>query len=46
MEMVKLIEPNGTEGIIVSMNYAINYCKSHIGWNWRLLSMEEIDALV
>lgn len=46
MEMVRLINPEGGDEIITSMNYAIHYCLSHEGWSWRVLSMEEIDSLV
>ncbi len=34
--MAQLIEPDGTVGIIVSIDYAIAYCNDHPGWSWRL----------
>lgn len=46
MEQVRLIEPDGTENIIVSMDYAINYCRQYSGWSWRYLSPDEINSLV
>lgn len=33
--MVKLIEPDGTVSLIVTMDYAIKYCASHPGWTWQ-----------
>lgn len=33
--MARLIEPDGTPNIIVTVEYAINYCKSHAGWTWE-----------
>lgn len=41
MEYVKLIEPDGTENIKVTIEYAIEYCKSHIGWTYRYLTFGE-----
>ena len=33
--MAQLIEPDGTEGITVSIQYAIDFCAKHPGWSWR-----------
>jgi hypothetical protein len=33
--MAQLIEPDGTEGIIVTIQYAIEFCGSNAGWSWR-----------
>jgi len=41
MEFVKLIEPDGTENVIVEINSAIEYCNTHVGWSWRYLTPEE-----
>lgn len=32
--MVCLYEPDGTQGECVSVAYAIEWCKTHIGWTW------------
>jgi hypothetical protein len=32
--MAKLIEPDGTVGLVVSVEYAIRYCREHPGWTW------------
>ena len=31
----QLIEPDGTENVVVSVDYAIEYCKNHPGWSWK-----------
>ena len=31
---VQLIEPDGTIGVIVSLDEAIAYCDEHPGWTW------------
>ena len=33
---VTLIEPDGTENMIVTQEYAIDYCAQNSGWSWRL----------
>lgn len=33
--MAQLIEPDGTEGIIVTIQYAIEFCGTNAGWSWR-----------
>lgn len=33
--MARLIEPDGTRNIIVTVAYAIEYCKTHPGWSWE-----------
>ena len=33
--MAILIEPDGTENICVTVQYAIDWCKTHPGWTWR-----------
>lgn len=33
--MAILIEPDGTENIRVTIDYAILYCREHPGWTWR-----------
>ena len=33
--MAQLIEPDGTLGIITTVNDAIAYCSSHSGWSWK-----------
>jgi hypothetical protein len=33
--MARLIEPDGTYGIIVTVEYAISYCSDHRGWTWE-----------
>lgn len=30
----QLIEPDGTIGLIMSIESAIEYCKTHSGWTW------------
>lgn len=37
--MAQLVEPDGTRNMIVSVQTAIDYCKSHPGWTW--CDMEE-----
>lgn len=32
---VQLIEPDGTIGLKVTHEYAVEYCKNHPGWSWR-----------
>ena len=32
--MAVLIEPDGTQNIIVTIEYAIEFCASHPGWTW------------
>ena len=31
----QLIEPDGTIGLIVPIDYAVDWCSSHPGWTWR-----------
>ena len=31
----RLIEPDGTIGIITSVSDAVAYCKTHPGWSWQ-----------
>jgi len=33
--MARLIEPSGIPGIIVTVEYAVEYCKTHPGWTWE-----------
>jgi hypothetical protein len=33
--MARLIEPDGTFGLIVTVAYAVNYCRVHPGWTWE-----------
>lgn len=33
--MAQLIEPDGTEGIVVTIQDAIAFCASNPGWSWR-----------
>ncbi len=33
--IARLIEPDGTLGIEVTVEYAINYCACHPGWTWE-----------
>jgi len=33
--MARLIEPDGTLGLEVSIEYAIQWCKAHPGWSWE-----------
>jgi hypothetical protein len=33
--MARLIEPDGTSGILVTVEFAIEYCKTHPGWTWE-----------
>jgi hypothetical protein len=33
--MARLIEPSGIPGIIVTVAYAIEYCRNHPGWTWE-----------
>lgn len=42
MEYVKLIEPDGTENINVTIPYAIDFCQKHPGWSWRYLESNEV----
>lgn len=35
--IVQLIEPDGTPGLEVTQQHAIEYCASHPGWTWRFL---------
>lgn len=35
--MAQLIEPDGTLNIIVTIEYAIEYCNTHQGWTWQLI---------
>lgn len=39
--MVLLVEPDGTKNIVVTKEYAINYCKNHPGWFWEFLGEDE-----
>jgi len=43
--MVRLIEPDGTEGIVVDKRTAIEYCNNYPGWSWRELNENEIRDL-
>lgn len=45
MEQVRLIEPDGTESIIVPYDTAIKLCKKQPGWTWRYLTDEEKATL-
>jgi hypothetical protein len=38
--MAQLIEPDGTENIILPIADAIAYCQSHAGWSWRYVDAE------
>lgn len=38
--MAQLIEPDGTENIIVTVAYAIRFCREHPGWSWRYVDAE------
>ena len=40
--MAQLIEPDGTEGIIVTVEYAIRFCAEHPGWSWRQRILEQL----
>jgi hypothetical protein len=33
--MARLIEPDGTVNLIVTVAYAIEYCRTHSGWTWE-----------
>ena len=33
--MARLIEPDGTLGIITTVEDAVEYCKNHPGWTWE-----------
>ena len=33
--MARLIEPDGTINLIVTVDYAIEYCRTHPGWTWE-----------
>jgi len=33
--MAQLLEPDGTEGITVAIEYAIEFCANNPGWSWR-----------
>ena len=33
--MAQLIEPDGTDGIIVTVQNAIEFCAANAGWSWR-----------
>ena len=35
--MARLYEPDGTPNIECTVEYAIEYCKSHTGWTWGLI---------
>ena len=32
--MAQLIEPDGTEGIVLSIQDAITFCPLNAGWSW------------
>ena len=32
--MAQLIKPDGTEGIVVSIQDAIEFCATNAGWSW------------
>jgi hypothetical protein len=38
--MAQLIEPDGTENIIATVAYAIQFCREHPGWSWRYVDAE------
>ena len=38
--MAQLIEPDGTEAIVLTVEAAIEFCRSHSGWTWRQLPDE------
>lgn len=38
--MARLIEPDGTINIIVTVDYAIQYCIEHPGWSWESYNEE------
>lgn len=33
--MARLIEPDGTTGLIVTIEYATRYCRLNSGWTWE-----------
>lgn len=33
-QMVQLFEPDGTPSLIVTREYAINFCATYPGWTW------------
>lgn len=33
--VARLIEPDGTPNIIVTVDYAIRYCRHNPGWTWE-----------
>jgi len=39
--MAQLIEPDGTVGLIVAIDYAVEYCRTHPGWTWRCVETWE-----
>ena len=36
-KMAQLIEPDGTLNIVVTVEYAIEYCSNNPGWSWMLV---------
>jgi|RhiMetdeSRZDD1v2_1073273.scaffolds.fasta_scaffold1585555_2 hypothetical protein len=40
--MAQLIEPDGTENIILPIADAIAFCREHSGWSWREVSPDAI----
>ncbi len=38
--MAQLIEPDGTENIILPVADAIAFCREHPGWSWRYVDAE------
>lgn len=39
--MAQLIEPDGTPNIIVSIEDAIDYCRTHPGWCWAEVAVAD-----
>lgn len=33
--MARLIEPDGTPGLVVTVAYAVEYCRTHPDWTWQ-----------
>lgn len=38
--MAQLIEPDGTENVILPVADAIAFCRTHPGWSWRYVDAE------
>lgn len=39
--MAQLIEPDGTEGMIVIVQNAIEFCASNAEWSWRQIDQND-----